>query len=125
MEGRNSRVTMAYLLFNLWLVTRARQTPTRRSLVLSGVSFGLLFHVYPYFWTTAAAALVLAFLIDQGHRRVYLWTGLIGGLIGSYRIFWDMMLKRGTPPDWLIRSDKFVHLDRFTDLKFPIVASLV
>ena len=118
-------LTMAYLLFNLWLVARARQTPTRRSLVLSGVSFGLLFHVYPYFWTTAAAALVLAFLIDQGHRRVYLWTGLIGGLIGSYRIFCDMMLKRGTPPDWLIRSDKFVHVDRFTDLKFPIVASLV
>jgi len=118
-------LTMAYLLFNLWLVTRARQTPTRRSLVLSGVSFGLLFHVYPYFWTTAAAALVLAFLIDQGHRRVYLWTGLIGGLIGCYRIFCDMMLKRGTSPDWLIRSDKFVHVDRFTDLKFPIVASLV
>jgi hypothetical protein len=118
-------LTMAYLLLNLWLVTRARQTPTRRSLVLSGVSFGLLFHVYPYFWTAAAAALVLAFLIDQGHRRVYLWTGLIGGLIGSYRIFYDMMLKRGTSPDWLIRSDKFVHVDRFTDLKLPIVASLV
>jgi len=65
-------LTMAYLLLNLWLVTRARQTPTRCSLVLSGVSFGLLFHVYPYFWTTAAAALVLAFLIDQRHRRVYL-----------------------------------------------------
>ncbi len=118
-------LTMAYLLLNLWLVTRARQTPTRCFLVLSGVSFGLLFHVYPYFWTTAAAALVLAFLIDQGHRRVYLWTGLVGGLIGSYRIFCDMMLKRGTPPDWLIRSDKVVHVDRFTDMKLPIVASLV
>ena len=118
-------LTMAYLLLNLWLVTRARRTPTWRSLVLSGVSFGLLFHVYPYFWTTAAAALVLAFLIDQGHRRVYLWIGLIGGLIGSYRIFCDMMLKRATPPDWLIRSDKFVHVDRFTDMKLPIVASLV
>ena len=118
-------LTLAYLLLNLWLVTRARQTPTWRSFILSGVSFGLLFHVYPYFWTSAAAALVLAFLIDQGHRRVYLWTGLFGGLIGSYRVFWDMMLKRGTPPDWLIRSDKFVHVDRFADMKPPILASMV
>jgi hypothetical protein len=118
-------LTMAYLLLNLWLVMRARQTPTRRSLVLSGVSFGLLFHVYPYFWTTAVAALALAFLIDHGHGRVYLWTGLIGGLIGSYRIFWDVMLMGATPPDWLIRSDKFAHVDRFTDMKLPIVATLV
>ena len=118
-------LTMAYFLLNLWLVTRARQMPTRRSLALSGLSFGLLFHVYPYFWTAAAAALALAFLIDHGHRRVYFWTGVIGVLIGSYRLFYDMMLKRTTAPDWLVRSDKFVHVAPFTDLKPPIVASLV
>ena len=118
-------LTMAYFLLNLWLVTRARQMPTRRSLVLSGLSFGLLFHVYPYFWTAATAALALAFLIDHGHRRVYFWTGVIGVLIGSYRLFYDMMLKRTTAPDWLVRSDKFVHVAPFTDLKPPIVASLV
>ena len=118
-------LTMAFFLLNLWLVTRARQMPTRRSLVLAGLSFGLLFHVYPYFWTAATAALALAFLIDHGHRRVYFWTGVIGVLIGSYRLFYDMLLKRTTAPDWLIRSDKFVQVARFADLKPPIVASLV
>jgi hypothetical protein len=118
-------LTMAFFLLNLWLVTRARQIPTRRALALSGLSFGLLFHVYPYFWTAASAALALAFLIDHGHRRVYFWTGVIGVLVGSYRLFYDMMLKRTTAPDWLVRSDKFVHVAPFTDLRLPIVTSLV
>jgi hypothetical protein len=118
-------LTMAYFLLNLWLVTRAREMPTRLSLILAGLSFGLLFHVYPYFWSAAAAALALAFLIDQGHRRVYFWTGVIGVLIGSYRLFHDMMLKQVTAKDWLVRSDKFVHVAPFADLKPPFVACLV
>jgi hypothetical protein len=118
-------LTLSFLLLNLWLVSRARRKPTGWSLALSGVSFGLVFHVYPYFWTAAAAALVFAFLIDRGHRRVYLWTSLIGGLIGSYRIFYDIMLKLSTSPDWLIRTDKFVHVSRLADLKLPILAGLI
>ncbi len=118
-------LTMAYLLLNLWLVVRARQSPTTWSLALAGLSYGLLFHVYPYFWTTATSALALAFLIDPGHRRVYLWTGLVGGVLGSFRLFHDFSLKQNSAPDWLIRSDKFVHVARFTDMRFPLVASLV
>jgi hypothetical protein len=118
-------LTQAYLLLNLWLVSRARRAPTKWSLALSGVSFGVLFHVYPYYWTAAVAALVLAFLLDRGHRRVYLWTSLIGGLISSYRIFYDIMLKRGTSPDWLIRSDKFVRVSRLADVMPPILAGLI
>jgi hypothetical protein len=118
-------LTMAYLLLNLWLVTRARQSATWTRLVLSGVSFGLLFHVYPYFWTAASGALLLAFLIDRGHRHVYSWTALVGGSIGFFRILWDVMLKQGTAPDWLIRSDKFVAVSRFADLKPPYMATLV
>lgn len=48
-------LTMAYLLLNLWLVVRAHQSPTTWSLALAGLSYGLLFHVYPYFWTTATS----------------------------------------------------------------------
>jgi hypothetical protein len=118
-------LTMPYLLLHLWLVTRARQAATWMRLVLAGVSFGLLFHVYPYFWTAACVALAVAFLIDRGHRRVYFWTAVFGGLIGAFRISWDVMLKRGTAPDWLVRSDKFVAVLRFADLKPPIVATLV
>ena len=90
-----------------------------------GASFGLLFHVYPYFWTAAFVALTLALLIDRGHREVYFWTALIGCAIGSYRIYWDVMLKRTTPADWLVRSDKLVPVSRLYDLKPPLVATLV
>ena len=118
-------LTMAFLLLHLWLMCRARRSPGRAAIALSGASFGLLFHVYPYFWTAASAALALALLIDRGHRNVYVWTALIGGAIGSYRIYWDMMLKRGTAADWLVRSDKFVQVSRLSDLKPPLVATLV
>jgi hypothetical protein len=118
-------LTMAYLLLNICLVTRARQNPTRWSLLFSGISYGLLFHVYPYFWTAATAALALAFLVDQGHRRVYVWTGLIGLLIGSIRIYYDLMLKRETAPDWLVRANKFVPISRLTELRLPILGSLL
>jgi hypothetical protein len=118
-------LTQPYLLLNIWLVSRARRAPTASSLALSGVSFGLLFHVYPYYWTTAAAALCLAFLFDRGHRRVYLVSSLIGGLIGSPRILNDIMLRRSTPPDWLLRSDKFIHVSRIHDLRPPILAGLI
>jgi hypothetical protein len=118
-------LTMAYLLLHLWLVMHARGKPRPVAVTLSGLSFALLFHVYPYFWTAATAALVLAFLIDRGHREVYLGTALVGVPLGSLRIYWDLDLKRSTAADWLIRSDKFVQVSRFTDLKPPIVATLV
>ena len=49
-------LTHFYLLLNLWLTLRARERPTAIRLVLAGVSLGLLFHVYPYYWTNACAA---------------------------------------------------------------------
>lgn len=118
-------VTMPYLLLNICLVTRARQNPTRWSLLFSGIGYGLLFHVYPYFWTAATAALVLAYLVDQGHRRVYVWTGVIGLLIGIMRIYYDLMLKREMAPDWLVRANKFVPVPRLADLRLPILGSLL
>ena len=64
--------------------------------ILRSLSLGLLFHVYPYYWTAAGAALALAFLIDRGYRAVYFWTGGLGLLVGAPRIFWDLMLKQET-----------------------------
>ena len=118
-------LTMAFLLLHIWLVTRARLSPTRLWLILSGISFGLLFHVYPYYWMTAALALGLAFLIDRDGRLVYLYTSAVALPIGGLRLYWDWTLTRSRGIDWLIRTGKFIEVSRFADLKPPILAGLI
>jgi hypothetical protein len=118
-------LTMAYYLLHLWLLARAREHPTRLRLLLSGLGFGLLFHVYPFYWTAAGGALILSLALDAGHRHVYLWTGTIGGLIGLPRIIGDVMLKRSTSADWLIRSGKFLTVPLGSHYPIPLVGTLV
>lgn len=118
-------LTMGYYLLYLWLMARAREHPTRPRLILSGLGFGLLFHVYPFYWTAAGGALVLALALDAGYRRVYLWTGIIGGLIGLPRIVFDLMLKRSTSPDWLIRAGKFLTVPAWSHYPIPVTGTLI
>jgi hypothetical protein len=118
-------LTMVYLLLHLWLLARARAQPTWLRLVLSGVGFGLLFYVYPYYWTAACAALLLALVLDAGHRRVYFWSGLIGGLIGLPSVVASLMLKWSTPSDWLIRSGKLIHVSYLGGISLPKWAPVV
>lgn len=118
-------LTMAYLLFHLWLVTRARKLATPQSIVLSGLSFGVLFYVYPYYWTAAGAALLLALALDAGHRRVYFWTGCLGGLVGLPHVVADLMVKQSTSPDWLIRSGKLVSRPHLSDVGVPTIGLIV
>ena len=95
--------------------------PSRGRLLASGVGFGLLFHVYFYFWTSACLGLALAWLLDAGHRRVYFHTGWIGGLIGLPAIVAGAMLKKGSP-EWLHRTDNFLPIARLSELEFPKLA---
>ncbi|MFO0892655.1 MAG: hypothetical protein U0790_26370 [Isosphaeraceae bacterium] len=118
-------LTLTYLVLNLYFTIRARERPDALRLALAGLSFGLLFHVYPYYWTAACVALAIAFVLDRGHRKAYFWTGVIGGLIGAPRVVWDFMLKSETGTEWLIRSDKLIRISRLSDLKPPVVACLV
>jgi hypothetical protein len=118
-------LTMPYLLLHLWLTARARARPAPARLLLAGLGFGLLFHVYPYYWTAAGPALVLAFALDAGHRRAFAATAVVGGLIGLPRLAFDAMLKRSTPADWLVRFDKFVTVGRFEGLDVPRVGVLL
>ena len=46
-------LSFAFLWLHVWLLARARDVPSRGRLLASGVGFGLLFHVYFYFWTAA------------------------------------------------------------------------
>ena len=104
----------------------ARESPTRGRIALAGLAFGLLFHVYFYYWTAVGLALVVAWALDAGHRRVYFHTAWIGGLIGLPSIVADALMKRRMPPDWLPRADKFLPIGRFEELLVPVgVAALL
>ena len=118
-------LTYAYLLVHFWLVARARDRPSWSRLALSGLGFGLLFYVYPYYWTAACAGLVVALVLDAGHRKIYFHTGWIGGLIGLPHVVKDMLVKRSRPPDWLTRTDRFVPIPRFEGLEFSKMALLL
>jgi hypothetical protein len=117
-------LTQVYLLLHLWLVARARVVPTWPRLVLSGLGFGLLFYVYPFYWTAAGGALLLALALDAGHRRVYFWTSLFGGLMGLPQVIAELMIKQATSTDWLIRSGK-LSVPRLAGLNIPIMGSIV
>jgi hypothetical protein len=112
-------VTMAYLIALLWAVSRAREVPTRGRIALAGLTFGLLFYVYFYYWTAAGLALLIALALDAGHRRVYFQVGWIGGLIGLPSVISDYLLKQKTASDWLERTDKFLPIGRFDELIAP------
>lgn len=110
------------LLVHVWLVARARERPTWPRIALAGASLGLLFYVYFYFWTAAGLALVLALAVDPGHRRVYFHTGWIGGLLGAPALVGNYLITRDFPRDWMIRTDNFLPVARFSDLLLPRVA---
>jgi hypothetical protein len=112
----------AYLILALWLWLRARDRPTFARLALSGLGYGILFYVYFYNWISMGLALLLACMVDRGHRRVALWTGVIGLLVGLPRIWERNQIRRATSSDWLIRSDLFRPIPRTFDLMFPKLA---
>ena len=114
-------LSFAFLWIHVWLLARARDVPSRGRLLASGLGFGLLFHVYFYFWTAAGLGLVLAWLLDAGHRRVYFHTAWIGGLIGLPAIVAGAKLKAGSS-EWLHRTDNFLPIARLSELEFPKLA---
>jgi hypothetical protein len=112
-------LTMPFLLLFLALHARARMSAGRGWRVAAGVGFGLLFYVYFYYWTAAALALILATALDRGHRRDSVDAAWIGGLIGMPHVVFSYLMKRATSDDWLLRSDKFLRIDRFSELLIP------
>ena len=110
--------TMAFLLALIWSVLRAREAPSRGRIALAGLAFGLLFHVYFYYWTAAGLALLIALALDSGHRRIYFHVGWIGGLIGLPIVVSDFLLKQSLPSvtDWLCRLHRYLTIGRFDEI---------
>jgi len=118
-------LSLGALLVHVWLVARARERPDRLRTALAGASFGLLFYVYFYYWTAAGLALVLALALDAGRRRVYFHTGWLGGLIGAPAVVSNYLITRDFPKDWLLRTDNFLPIARFSELLLPRTAALL
>ena len=106
-------LALPFLLAHFALVHRARRLATVGPAVVAGVSLGLLFHVYFYFATAATLGTLLAWLLDRGGRRTYAVMLAAGLLLAAPAIIVGAQIKASTPPDWLVRTDKFAPVDRF------------
>lgn len=113
-------VSFAFLLAHATLVRQARQSPTRGRIIAAGLSYGLLYYIYFYFWTAATVALGLLWLLDSGRRRVPFAAGLIGFVVGVPSLIANFRLKREYAPDWLLRMDNFLPIPRTSEWLWPI-----
>ena len=78
----NPALDLPFLFVQILAVSIARERQRGVDVWISGLAFGLLFYVYFYIWTLAAAALCLATLLDYTRRKIYGQTLLIGFAIG-------------------------------------------
>lgn len=113
-----------WLLF-FTLAARAVANPARGRVAAAGVACGLLFHVYFYLWTAAVAGLVLAAVIDRGRWKLYLVVLGIGLAIGSPAVIESIRFRAAHGDDWLLRTDKFLPVPRFSELLIPRVSLLL
>jgi hypothetical protein len=97
----NPALDLPFIFLQLIVTSIARENPTRRSLVLSGLVFALTFYVYFYLWTMIAAGLCIALIVDRPGRRTYLWTLGIGVAFGWPQIAHDYMVRGALPAEGL------------------------
>ena len=59
-------------------------------------------------------------MLDAGHRRVALITALVGAFAGVPSLVASYHTRTSTSADWLLRSDKFMAIGRFSELNIPL-----
>ena len=89
----NPLLDLPFLFLVLVVTSVAREHPSRRNIVLSGLAFALTFYVYFYLWTMVAAGLCLAWLVDRQGRRIYALTLALGTGLGWPQIAHDFIIK--------------------------------
>jgi hypothetical protein len=113
-----------FLGLYIWSVARALDTPNYRRISVAGVAFGLTFTNF-YLWTAIGLALLIAFLFDRSHRRVYFHIAWLGCLVGSPFLLADFLFTTHTSPDWMHRVDYFLPISHFSELLFRRWATLL
>lgn len=107
-------LTGGILLLHLWAMARGREGKKGwrgPATWLAGLTLGLLFWSYFYYWTAALLALAIAWAFDEGHRAFYVRAGLIGLAVGLPSVAIDAWFHQANPDDWLARTDKFIHVN--------------
>jgi hypothetical protein len=100
-------VSLFFLTWALWAVSRLRMDSSRRAVLLAGVAFGVLFHVYFYFWTAFGGMLCLLLFLDAERWRSYFQVGLLGGIIGLPAVLASARVKHQFGDEWLVRNEYF------------------
>jgi hypothetical protein len=116
---------LPFMCFEIVALARARERPTRLNVWLSGLAFGLLFYVFFYCWTMAAAGLSIAFLLDRARRRVYGLTLCIGGLIGLPQLIDSIYLNHLASAEAMRRFGLFTAAPRFYQFTMPAFSLVV
>jgi hypothetical protein len=80
------QINFLFFLFFVMSAIRWVRSPSRLTAIILGISFGLLFHVYTYYWTYAVVAFVLAgigylFYRDYGHARSILQASGVAAIV--------------------------------------------
>ena len=115
-------IFLPFLFLQIIAVANARERPRRLNLWISGFAFGLLFYVFFYLWTMAAAALLIAWLLDPAGRRVYRWTLLSGFVIGMPELAISLHSRAIASAEAVRRFGMFVHTSRTFEADYPIVS---
>ena len=124
-------IGLPLVLLNIGLVIRAVKRPAPVPLLLAGISTGLLFYDYFYFWTAALLALAIALILDRASYRAYIGTILIGAVVGLPSLISGLSLRRAVSLEALQRMDLFIAIPHLLYLRptygwaLPRVAALV
>ena len=112
-------LSIAFLWAHVGMLLLALRRRGRFVSVAAGISSGLLFWVYFYYWTAAALALAICWALSPGGRRAFVPIFGIGCSIGIVPVVTNALAKRRFGTDWLQRSHKFYHVPHWDSVYFP------
>ena len=115
-------LNLPFMCLQIVALARAREHPTCLNVWLSGIAFGLLFYVFFYCWTMAAAGLSIALLLDRGSRKVYALTLCVGGAIGLPEVIYNVRLNHLASAEAMSRFGLFTPAPRFYENSIPALS---
>ena len=118
-------VGMPLLLLQIFFVSSAVERPQdRRLLIAAGISTGILFYTWFYYWTAAVGALSFALVLDRSSRRSYSTILGFGVIAGLPAIVEGFITKALLNPEALHRIGVFAPVPRLGFFLLPKVALL-